>query len=203
MVLKQHKELWDQVFKIPGFYSEPFLMFGYQEMTYDMFINHGVDDFKHHLNLMGVDEVIVLDWDDPRADIHVDMGEPLPNNLKHERFKVVADVGCLEHVWNTKQCLENCLSMVELGGLYLLHTPVMGYYKHGIHTFNPDALRLMLISNGFQVLLDKYSTKLGQEIDQPEGDTLIWLVAKKIRENIDFVVPIDNHGKFEYKREKK
>ena len=74
----------------------------------------------------------------------------------------------------------------------------MGYYKHGIHTFNPDLLRLVLLSNGFEIVFDKYSTKMGEEINTPRGDALIWLAAKKVKEQKEFIIPIDNHGKFEF-----
>lgn len=198
MVLKQHKGMWDQVFRISGFYNSPFLMFGFQEMSHDFFPTIKVSDFKQYLQSKGVEEITVIDWDDERADIHLDMNNSLPKQLKDKKFKVVADVGCLEHVLNTKQCLDNCLSMVEVGGLYLLSTPVMGYYKHGIHTFNPDLLRLVLLSNGFEIVFDKYSTKMGEEINTPRGDALIWLAAKKVKEQKEFIIPIDNHGKFEF-----
>lgn len=201
MVLKQHELMWNQIFNISGFFTDPFLMFGFQEMKYDMFTKKRVNySFKGFLKKQAVKDITVIDWDDPRADIHLDMNNPLPNKLKNKKFKVVADVGCLEHVLNTQQCLDNCLSMVALGGLYLLHTPVMGYYKHGIHTFNPDLLRLVLLSNGFEIVFDKYSSKMGQELKTPEGDTLIWLVGKRIREQEEFTAPIDNHGKFEFEK---
>lgn len=197
MVLKQHKALWDQVFKIPGFFATSFLMFGFQEMNYA-----NQSNFKKYLESKGVKEITVMDWDDKRADVHLDMNFPMPFPLSSKRFKVVADIGCLEHVLNTKQTLENCLNAVEVGGLYLLHTPVMGYFKHGIHTFNPDLLRLVLLSNGFTILLDKYSTKQGVEIKKPVGDTLVWIVAKRITKTDEFIIPIDNHGAFEVESRK-
>lgn len=200
MVLKQHKLLWDQVFSMPGFFAGPFLMFGFQEMTYDMYTRKRTRHFKEYLEMQEVEDITVIDWNDKRADVHLDMNNPLPEELEDKKFKVVADIGCLEHVLNTQQCLKNCLSMVEVGGLYLLHTPVMGYYKHGVHTFNPDFLRCVLVHNGFKIMFDKYSTKTGQEIKSPTGDTLIWLVAKKVEEK-EFITPIDNHGKFELDKE--
>lgn len=197
MVLAKHKALWDQVFAIPGFYSSPFLMFGFQEMNYNVIQGKKINSFKHHLKNNGVEDITVIDWDDKRANVLIDMNNPLPKVIKAKKVKVFADIGCLEHILNTKQCLENCLSMVEVGGLYLLCTPIMGYYKHGIHTFNPDLLRLVLLSNGFEIVFDKYSTKAGQEVKTPQGDTLIWLVGKRINNQKHFVTPIDNHGKFE------
>ncbi len=209
MVNINHKAQWDHIFKIPGFFQGPHLMFGYQDMTPNMYSPLKVRDFKYYLTRKGVTDITTLDWDDPRADVHHDMNLPFTGELKNKKFKVVSDIGCLEHVLNTKQCLQNCLEAVEVGGLYLLHTPVHGYHKHGLHVFNPDMLRAVLQKNGFELIMDGLSTKKGvprQEISKREGakyeiadNIILWLVGRKVRENDGFSIPIDNHGKFEFK----
>jgi hypothetical protein len=202
MVLTKHIAIWNKIFQLPGFFSNPFLMFGYQEMSSD-FDQSSPSSFKQYLQSRKVYDVTVIDYDDDRADIHLDMNHPLPKELKDEKFKVVADIGCLEHVLNTKQCLENCISMVEKDGLYLLHTPVSGYFRHGFHVFNPDMLRWFLKQNGFRIVFDCYSSKEGEIISQPKGDTLLWIVAQKIEDQLFINIPIDNHGKIECKIEKR
>ena len=81
--------------------------------------------------------------------------------------------------------------MVALGGHYLLHTPVNGYYAHGFHTFNPDCLRGVLELNGFTRIYEKYSTIDGEPVVDPSfhRDVLAWHVARKDREMGQFVCP--------------
>ncbi len=59
---------------------------------------------------------------------------------QHERYQTVYDVGTIEHVFDTRQCFENCARMVAVGGHYFIHTPVRGYFGHGLHTFAPGIL---------------------------------------------------------------
>ena len=199
MVLTEHKKFYDDIFRIDGFLNSLFLMFGFQELSKGF--NPRLKDaksFKGLLHLMGVDDVTVLDYEDKRANIHFDMNYPFNQHTNKliDAFNVVADVGCLEHVWNSAQAMRNCMDAVKVGGLYFLHTPVAGYCKHGFHTFNPDMLLWVLENNGFEIEYCKYSTKQGLLIDMDFlrfgyiGDVLIWLVARR-KEVLDrFHMPI-------------
>ena len=62
--------------------------------------NRGVKDFE------------VIDLFDSRATLNYDMNEPVPNR-EHGRYGSLLDIGCLEHVFDTRQCLEN--------GSYAIH----------------------------------------------------------------------------------
>ena len=199
MVLTEHKKFYDEIFQIKGFLESPFLMFGFQELTPGF--NPRLKDakaFKGLLHLMGVKEVTVLDYEDPRADIHFDMNYPFNQNTNKliDSCNVVADVGCLEHVFNSAQAMKNCMDAVKVGGLYFLHTPIAGYCRHGLHTFNSDMLKWVVKNNGFKIIYCHYSDKEGKEISEPrfdyQGNVLIWLVARKIEVKDKFHVPIQD-----------
>jgi len=185
MVLEHHKRYFDSIFQIPGFWDSPFLMFGFQEM-------YGVPDFKTFLDRKGVKEVTVLDYSDERADIYHDMNHPYPE-IKNS-YKVVCDIGCLEHVFNTYQCMKNLMDAVIVGGLYIIHTPVAGYINHGFHTFNAKMLRWVLEHNGFSIEYAELSSKGGALMAEPKRDCLLWMVGRKIQPVEDFVFPIQERG---------
>src|SRR5262249_10824874 len=94
--------------------------------------------------------VVSLDLFDNRADLRYDMNQPVPQS-EHNKYGTLIDIGSLEHVFDTAQCLENCFRMVRCGGHYLLHTPVNGYFGHGLHVFNPQGLMDCLDVNGFKI----------------------------------------------------
>ncbi len=202
MVLTEHKIFHCEIFKILGFLDSPFLMWGFQELSkgFDPILKDA-KSFKGLLHLMGVKDITVLDYEDPRADIHFDMNYPWDQNTNKfiGSFKVVCDIGCLEHTFNSAQAMMNCIDAVELGGLYVLHTPVSGYFKHGFHTFNPEMLIWVLKHNGFEIEYCKYSTKSGSELNEPSirrdvfmENTLIWIVAKKVEQKDKFHMPIQD-----------
>jgi hypothetical protein len=149
-----------------------------------------VESLEVYLRNRGLREVVTLDHFDPRASLRYDMNEPVPES-EHERYGTVLDIGCLEHVFDTRRCLENCLRMVRTGGCYFLHTPVNGYLGHGLHTFNPEALLGALELNGFELLYHRYCAKDGTPLGDPGDapDALIWLVARKTRPLARFAVP--------------
>ena len=205
MVLREHKKFYDEIFLIKGFLESPFLMFGYQELSKGF--NPTLKDaksFKGLLHLMGVKKVTVMDYEDPRADVHLDMNWPLSQYRYKLRdgFNVVADIGCLEHVFNSAQAMKNCMDSVEVGGLYFLHTPVAGYCKHGFHTFNFSMLKWVIANNGFKTEYCHYSDKEGKEIPEPrfdyQGNAIIWLVARKIEVKNKFYLPIQDRQTIHY-----
>jgi hypothetical protein len=190
MVLVNHIPFYREVFAIPGFLRGPLLCFGFQE-----FDRGATLDGKQHLHLgeyfatLGID-AISLDLFDPRSELRYDMNYTVPE-CEHGRYPTFIDIGSLEHVFDTRQCFENCLRMVAPGGHYMLHTPVNGYFAHGFHVFNPECLRGALESNGFRVIYEKYSTVDGSPVADPSapGDILTWMVARKERGFDKFVCP--------------
>lgn len=142
------------------------------------------------LRLRGADEVVALDLFDPRADLHYDMNLPLPA-CEYGKYRTLIDIGSLEHVFDTRQCIENCIRMLAVGGWYLLHVPVNGYFGHGLHVFNPQAVIDVLQLNGFTLRHKSYTTARGHRVRRPggRGDQLLWLAAEKIAEAEHFTPP--------------
>lgn len=134
--------------------------------------------------------VTTLDYFDGRADLRYDMNRPVPE-LEHNKYGTLIDIGSLEHVFDTAACLENCFRMVRPGGYYLLHTPIKGYYGHGLHVFNPQGLVDCFIANGFRVVYVKFSTYKGKVVPDPSkhDNVVLWLIGKKEREVPAFVCP--------------
>jgi len=131
-----------------------------------------------------------LDFFDPRAHLRYDMNRPIPES-EYGRYATMMDIGSIEHLFDTAQCIENCLRMVRIGGHYMLTTNVHGYYGHGLHVFNPQGLVDCLTGNGFRIVYMKYSTLKGEPVANPRKhrDVLIWLVGKKEKDIPEFVCP--------------
>lgn len=134
--------------------------------------------------------VTTLDYFDGAADLRYDMNQAVPE-FEHGRYGTFIDIGCLEHLFDTAACLENCLRMTRPGGYYLLHTPINGYFGHGLHVFNPQGLADCLRCNGFRIVYFKYSTYKGKSIPDPSKhrNAIVWLVGRKEKEISTFVCP--------------
>ena len=190
MVLQTHLPFYREIFALPGFLRDPVLCFGYQEFSPGVSLDGGAyTDLGSYFATRGIGQVC-LDFFDPRSQLRYDMNSPVPVS-EHESYATFIDIGSLEHVFDTRQCLENCLRMIAIGGHYLLHVPVNGYYGHGFHVFSPECLLDALHLNGFHVIYEKYSTQRGEVIADPStpGDILAWIVARKERSLDRFVCP--------------
>lgn len=161
---------------------------------------YAADSLETLLQLRGFQDARSLDLFDPRAEAKYDMNEPVPSG-EWEKYGTFVDVGSLEHVFDTRQCLENCLRMVRPGGHYMLHTPVNGYFAHGLHVFNPDALTQALELNGFQVVYKRYTTATGAPLSDPRRghDVILWLVGRKVRETDEFRIPQQGYWRDYYR----
>lgn len=190
MVLVGHLPFYKEIFALPGFLRDPILCFGYQEFglgaTFD---GKQYPSLGEYFATFGL-KTLSLDLFDPRAELLYDMNDVIPEH-DQDRFGTFIDIGSLEHVFDTRQCLENCLRMIAPGGSYLLHTPVNGYYGHGFHIFNPECLLGALHLNGFRVIYEKYSGLDGTPVADPasQGDVLAWIVARKERAMGKFICP--------------
>jgi hypothetical protein len=217
-IIAQHVPIYQEILAIPGVVSDPVLSWGVTKIKIpDVFrqpwaslstreklikLQHTLmnnlpwtvsDEFAQPdlgtlLQARGVKTVDVLDWYDTRANLRLDMNLPVAAEL-HDRYGMFIDIGCLEHVFDTRQCIENCMRMVAPGGHYILCTPVSGYVSHGFHTFDPKGLGLAMTLNGFDVVYQRYTTPMGKVLRKPRGDTLIWLVGRKRSTMGEFKVP--------------
>lgn len=199
-VLAGHVRWYEQIFAREGFLAEPVLLFGFQDIGIAPQHFSGrlggvpeayrVADLVEFLHRRGLAAVEVVDHFDPRAQHRWDMNLPVPA-AAHGSFGTLIDIGSLEHVFDTRQALENCLRLVRLGGHYLLHTCVKGYYLHGLHTFHPEVLGEALRLNGFEIVFRAYSSADGEPLADPAyaEDALLWLVGRKLAELAEFVCP--------------
>lgn len=190
-ILKKHIPRWREVLATPGVVSERMLVFGHQDfMGSDLPSDFVFSDFAALLRDRGAGSVTTLDYFDKRADLSYDMNLPVPTH-EYEKYRTLMDIGCLEHLFDTRQCMENCLRMVTVGGTYFLHTCVKGYFGHGLHVFNPEGLLGSLELNNFEILSVRYTTDAGKVIKSPEygEDVVIWIVAKKLASLETFVIP--------------
>jgi hypothetical protein len=180
MILREHAGYYNDLFALPDVVASPVLCIGYQDVEPGAVVR-GIqaDNLQSLLAAMGM-EASSLDLFDPRAALRYDLNAPVPAS-EHGRFQTILDIGSLEHVFDTRQCLDNCLRMVAPGGHYLLHTPVHGFYEHGLHVFNPAALIGALELNGFHIVYQKFSEADGAPVVDPAdgGNVLLWLAARK------------------------
>jgi len=201
-ILKNHIPRWREVLAMPGVISERMLTFGYQDiMGEDLPVDFAFPNFQAVLLDRSAGSVTTLDYFDTRADLLYDMNLPVPV-AEHEKYSTLLDIGCLEHLFDTRQCMENCLRMVAVGGTYFLHTCVKGYFGHGLHVFNPEGLLGSLELNNFEILSVGYTTDTGKIIKSPEygENVVIWVVAKKLAPLETFVIPQQSIWK-DYTRE--
>ena len=148
------------------------------------------ENLNEILKNFGLTDVRTMDYFDKRADIVQDMNHPIDELLKGV-FSTVIDIGSLEHVFDTRQCLSNLFRLLKVHGYLLLYTPCNGHFNHGLHTFSPECIIRAVEMNGFEVRYLKYSSRHGFELEHPDivSDAILWLVAEKKEEKENFVIP--------------
>ena len=84
-----------------------------------------------------------------------DLNNPIPDEL-NEMFDLVIDGGTMEHLFNTKQCLENIVRMTKIGGRIIHMSPSNNYSAHGLYQFSPDLFYDYYTANNFDNLNGLY-----------------------------------------------
>jgi SAM-dependent methyltransferase len=97
----------------------------------------------------GAEKVDSVDYSDYEgATIIHDMNTPIDNHLKN-KYDVVWDGGCLEHIFDFPVAIKNCMDMVKPKGHLILETPANNFFGHGFYQFSPEL---------FFSLLDKHNS---------------------------------------------
>src|SRR6186713_1142146 len=115
MVLESHVPFYKEIFALPNFLNGPVLCFGYQE-----FDGNASIDGEKYADLGGFFATKGLhtssvDLFDSRAELRYDMNLPVPEST-HHKYSTFIDIGSLEHLFDTRQCIENCFRMLTVGG---------------------------------------------------------------------------------------
>lgn len=152
--------------------------------------SYRVKDFSSFLQEQGLQKVDIIDLFDERANMQIDMNAPVSEEL-HEKYHAFIDIGCVEHLFDTAQCLKNALQMITPEGYFFLQTPVNGYFAHGFHVLSPDMILQLLELNGFEIVRKQYTNAQGKILKDPGGycDVMIWILAKKTRSIKEFQLP--------------
>lgn len=154
------------------------------------------------LEFLGAEEAVAIDNSAYEgAAIVTDLNAPIDASLK-ERFSVVLDGGCLEHIFNFRRAIRNCMEMLQIGGHFLGITPANNFCGHGFYQFSPEIyFRIFTGENGFAlraVLTRDGSTwyrvqdpdQFGGRVElQNNRPTYLFVMAKKNEARELFVTP--------------
>ena len=104
------------------------------------------------LKALGASRVSSLDASNfEGADFVHNLNEPPPAELTN-RFDTIFDGGTLEHVFNFPAAIANCMSMVKVGGRFIMHTVANNMCGHGFYQFSPELLyRIFSAENGYEM----------------------------------------------------
>lgn len=149
------------------------------------------NNFNQVLKNYGIRDICTIDLFDERADCRHDMNLPIPEELNN-KFRTIIDIGSTEHVFDTRQCLENLFHMLKVNGRIMFHLPCNGCFDHGFYTFSPETIIESLRLNGFEIEFLAYSLEPeGIELQKPVmwSDCILWCTARKIVHKDQFVIP--------------
>jgi len=184
-----------EMFALPDFIKSPLLCLGVQDIEKSFIPGVIPDEFKYDTlgDLFRDRDIVCFELDpfDDRAKMRNNLNEPIDKSL-YEVFSTVLDYGCVEHIFDTKTVIENCMRMVKVGGLYAVHTPVRNFANHGLHTFSSELFPSVMRANGFGVIFEKHTTSTAREVDMDSTesvDTIGWYVGIKLKSLGIFISP--------------
>lgn len=104
-------------------------------------------DLFRMLGFRGVASLDAFDADSPTI-LH-DMNKPIPPQYKG-KYDVVFDVGSMEHVFDVKQFVQNCVEMVKEDGVLLIYDALVGWHNECFYNFQTPFFFDVFKANGFE-----------------------------------------------------
>ncbi len=185
--------IFSEILNLPGFIKSPMLCLGVQDIEKSSIPGVIPPEFKFDTlgDLLKARGVVVdeLDPFDARASLSWNLNFVVPT-IAHEKYATVFDYGCIEHIFDTRQVIENCMRMVQIGGYYGVHTPVRNFADHGLHTFSSELFRSVMEANGFEVVYERFTTSTARDVAPEESvDVIGWVVGRKLKSLEQFNSP--------------
>ena len=123
------------------------------------------------LRVLGAREIVSLDASAYEGASRVaDMNTKIAPDLENA-FTTVLDSGSLEHVFDFRTAIANCMRMVASDGHLLIVTPANNMAGHGFYQFSPELFyRVLSESNGFsieRILATELSSRRWYEVADP------------------------------------
>lgn len=166
-------------------------------------------DLFRMLNFDEVHSLDAFDADDPTI-LH-DMNKKIPEE-HHNKYDVVFDVGSMEHVFDIKQFVENCINMTKENGTLIIYDALLGWHNECFYNFQTPFFFDVFKSNGFEDIsvylnyFPKYHDFGDREttwVRFHHGDrvqfrkknycTHILFIAKKAKTLPEFVIPLQGY----------
>lgn len=132
----------------------------------------------------GATSVQSIDHSDYERATHIhNMNEPIPQNLR-SKYDTVIDGGCLEHIYNAPQALNNCSQFLRPGGQIIHMLPANNLCGHGFWQFSPELFfSLYSKENGYEetevFLADMTNTKKWFIVRKPVNGTRVNATSSK------------------------
>ena len=99
--------------------------------------------------MMNFREVTTLDaFDTENPTIVHDLNKPIPDAY-HGKYDVVLDIGVMEHVFDVKQFVRNCIYLLRHEGVLMLFVPLFGWHNECFYNFQPPFFFDVFSANGF------------------------------------------------------
>ena len=170
---------------------------------------------------LGFDSVESLDNSDYECPTHIqNMNLPLNPELKG-KFSFVFDGGTTEHIFNSVQCYQNIIDLLEVGGIFLSVTCNNNFSGHGFYQFSPEFFISCFREEYGMELLDLHIAKnnstneewvrVNSLDDQPAkrnttkihgtDETYIITIARKISEGKRLISHPPNQYSYSYKKD--
>ena len=123
------------------------------------------------LRALGAEQVVTLDASSYEGASRVaDLNAQIAPDLE-AAFTTVLDSGSLEHVFDFRTAIANCMRMVAPNGHLLVVTPANNLAGHGFYQFSPELFyRVLSESNGFvieRMLVTELSSPRWYEVADP------------------------------------
>jgi hypothetical protein len=128
-----------------------------------------------------------------------DFNLPLPYYRRTPTIFI--DFGAIEHIFNFPVAIENCQSLVSVGGHYIASMPANCLCGHGFYQFSSDLIYSVFEQNGFHVERLCYALEgdipwvdvprvvdQGRVMVRTTSVTYFLLLAKKLKE-VPFTMP--------------
>lgn len=110
--------------------------------------NNYCEDFFKSLGSEIIDSIDYSNFEG--ATVIQDMNDNIDVNLEN-RYDLVIDGGSLEHIFDFKTAISNCMKLVKKGGYFIGIFPTNNYSNHGFYQFSPELFfRCFSKSNGFK-----------------------------------------------------
>jgi len=124
---------------------------------------------KYFYESLGIKEYQCMDINGDYGAIAHDLNKPFEDKSKFNKFDIVTDHGCSEHIFNIAECYKTMHNLTKPGGYIIVAQHILNRENHSYFLFDESFIEGIAAANRYKVIYNSYVLNVNAKTQNGSG----------------------------------